>query len=142
MEYYSKNVPEITYYSRFNFQDILIDGQRASVAMGILFGVAGIVAFVVALPTGGSSIMVWSILVGDFILSGAQLAISLEKNRDLNDGYAFTDPTAFGMNQEDVDQLSLLLLAAGITVAGKQGANKLLYVASDKEVLAEEKLAA
>lgn len=38
--------------------------------------------------------------------------------------------------KDDIDQLSLLLLAAGITVAGKQGANKLLDVASNKERMA------
>ncbi|WP_334077939.1 contractile injection system protein, VgrG/Pvc8 family [Paenibacillus sanfengchensis] len=130
-EYFSKNVPEMIYYSRFNFERIVISGQYGGVFFGIFSGVIGIIAVAASVFSAGTSILAWSFLVGDFLLSAGQLYISLEKMDDLGKGYGYTDPGIGKITQSDLDNFGLLLTAVNLSLLLKHGAMKTLDSATD-----------
>ncbi|MDU5945637.1 MAG: hypothetical protein E6Z15_01010 [Paenibacillus macerans] len=130
-KYFSKNVPEMLYYSRFNFERIVISGQYGSVLMGVFFVATGIIAIVASAPSAGNSVILWSLMVGDVVWSAGQMYVSLEKLDDLGKGYANTEPEIFGLNQSDLDNLGLLLTALNLSILAKHGVTKLLDSATD-----------
>ncbi|RRJ61884.1 hypothetical protein EHV15_01990 [Paenibacillus oralis] len=130
-KYFSKNVPEMLYYSRFNFERIVISGQYGSVLMGVFFVATGIIAIVASAPSAGNSVLLWSLMVGDVVWSAGQMYVSLEKLDDLGKGYANTEPEIFGLNQSDLDNLGLLLTAVNLSILAKHGVTKTLDAATD-----------
>ncbi|GJM71811.1 hypothetical protein HMSSN036_40270 [Paenibacillus macerans] len=130
-KYFSKNVPEMLYYSRFNFERIVISGQYGSVLMGVFFVATGIIAIVASAPSAGNSVLLWSLMVGDVVWSAGQMYVSLEKLDDLGKGYAYTDPEVLGLNQSDLDNLGLLLTAVNLSILAKHGVTKTLDAATD-----------
>ncbi|WP_164515184.1 hypothetical protein [Paenibacillus lentus] len=130
-KYFSKNVTEMLYYSRFNFERIVIAGQYGSVLMGVFGAVTGLIAAVASIPSAGTSIIIWSLIVGDVLWSAGQMYVSLEKLDDLGKGYGYTDPEVLGLNQSDLDKLGLFLAAANLSLLAKHGVTKLLDSATD-----------
>ncbi|MUG44330.1 hypothetical protein GNP95_04880 [Paenibacillus woosongensis] len=130
-KYFSKNVTEMLYYSRFNFERIVIAGQYGSVIMGVFGAVTGLIAAVASIPSAGTSIIIWSLIAGDVLWSAGQMYVSLEKLDDLGKGYGYTDPEVLGLNQSDLDKLGLFLAAANLSLLAKHGVTKLLDSATD-----------
>ncbi|WP_148466829.1 hypothetical protein [Paenibacillus senegalimassiliensis] len=121
-KYYSKQVSEMMYYSRFNFERIVIASQYGEAFMNIAFGVMGLVAVAASVTSAGTSVLVWSLLVGDAIVSGGQTYLGVVKMNDLGEGYAYTDPEIAGVSMSDLDKVGLLIAAVNLGILVKHGA--------------------
>ncbi|MFZ4199010.1 DNA/RNA non-specific endonuclease [Paenibacillus sp. NPDC058898] len=137
--YFSKEDQTVTYLSRLNFMTKVTIPQQQAAMLGILFG---IVAIVLAIPTGGSSLYLMLIAGAEIGVGIMQIKVNSEKLRDLNEGNNYSNPAVIGMNQDTLNQLEMGLGVVSLAFLFKPNNLKIADKFKDSQRLAAFKEAA
>ncbi|WP_186438551.1 hypothetical protein, partial [Cohnella terricola] len=126
-EYLSKKDMPVIYLSRYSNQILKIDPQMTAAVLGILMGV---VAIVLSIPTGGMSVYLAIIATAGATLGAMQIVISVKELEALNEGKTDIKQRVFGIDQEDLNNMGIILGVVSLSMLAKHGILKL----SDKFV--------
>ncbi|TVX95105.1 hypothetical protein [Cohnella terricola] len=105
-DYLSKTIDISKYYSRYTYVEI---GLADQIYWAEFNKAMGIIALIMAIPTGGTSILLAAL---DISIGVASIYVNSQKLDDLQAGNSHTDPKLFGLNQD-----ALNLIGAGVGVA-------------------------
>ncbi|WP_339291689.1 HNH endonuclease [Paenibacillus sp. FSL W8-0187] len=137
--YFSKEDQTVTYLSRLNFMTQVTIPQQQAAMLDILFG---IVAIVLAIPTGGGSLYLMLIAGAEIGVGIMQIKVNSEKLRDLDEGNSYSNPAVMGMNQDTLNQLEMGLGVVSLAFLFKPNNLKIADKFKDSQRLAAFKEAA
>lgn len=116
-EYVSKETDQGICYSRYTFEQQIINPQKSEAWMNLIFG---IIAIATAIPSGGGSMYLFAIANG--VWGVTQVGVSMMKLSDLNNGDGFTNPKLLNVDQNALDTAGTILGIVDLAMLGKAGA--------------------
>ncbi|GIP11930.1 hypothetical protein LMZ02_31150 [Paenibacillus macerans] len=118
-EYFSKEADQGIFYSRYTFEQQIINPQKSEAWMNLIFGIIAI-ATATAIPSGGGSMYLFAIVNGGWGVT--QVGVSMMKLSDLNNGDGFTNPKLLNVDQNALDTTGTILGFVDLAMLGKAGA--------------------